>query len=304
MVTTLGPPFDPAGAAGDRGVMRGSGGGFFKNLTAAALTGIVLTSCSASSPPMAPPELRAAEPSPSGTEADPVAALRRPLDLPSLPLGGGCPVTRGMQEPDPALGPILGDGQVGPVGIPSGVLAYQAPGPDTVWAGQSWGGQKVLWAVDDALDGPVLIRGHQLDGPLEVRFENAALPELVSEPGYGGVPGGWRDYPSYTRLRAPGCYAYQVDTATGSTIIVFRATGPTIPPPPGEEGASPGSVESAGCYDASDSSAATDGVIRAGPFKENALYWTQPQGTKFWIGSTRPTKPRGRGDPRETPRRR
>jgi hypothetical protein len=29
--------------------------------------------------------------------------------------------------------------------------------------------------------------------------------------------------PSYTRLRAPGCYAYQIDGTTFSRVIVFAA---------------------------------------------------------------------------------
>jgi hypothetical protein len=33
--------------------------------------------------------------------------------------------------------------------------------------------------------------------------------------------------PSYTRVRVPGCYA-QVDTADGTTVIVFRAEGPVV----------------------------------------------------------------------------
>jgi hypothetical protein len=33
----------------------------------------------------------------------------------------------------------------------------------------------------------------------------------------------WLNNPSYTRLKEPGCYAYQVDTDAGSYTIVFRA---------------------------------------------------------------------------------
>ncbi|MBA2462339.1 MAG: hypothetical protein H0V45_11335 [Actinobacteria bacterium] len=34
---------------------------------------------------------------------------------------------------------------------------------------------------------------------------------------------GGGDNPSLTRLRAPGCYAYQVDGRTFSYVIVFEA---------------------------------------------------------------------------------
>jgi len=33
-----------------------------------------------------------------------------------------------------------------------------------------------------------------------------------------------REWPSYTRLRASGCYGWQVDGETFATVIIFRAT--------------------------------------------------------------------------------
>jgi len=37
------------------------------------------------------------------------------------------------------------------------------------------------------------------------------------------MTGGWANYPSYTRLRAAGCYGYQIDGTAFSRVIVFRA---------------------------------------------------------------------------------
>lgn len=74
-----------------------------------------------------------------------------------------------------------------------------------------------------------MIRGRRLDGPGELAFEDPALPELVLNTGtYEGQPGGWQDYPSYTRVRVPGCYAYQIDTANGTWTVVFIALGPRV----------------------------------------------------------------------------
>jgi hypothetical protein len=41
----------------------------------------------------------------------------------------------------------------------------------------------------------------------------------------GGSTGGtgWQNLPSFTRLRAAGCYAWQVDGTSFSRVIVFRA---------------------------------------------------------------------------------
>ncbi|MFJ2032794.1 hypothetical protein [Streptosporangium sp. NPDC087985] len=82
--------------------------------------------------------------------------------------------------------------------------------------------------MNPALTTPVLIRGRQLDGPGDVRFDDPAVEELLLDPTKDALPGGWRDYPSLTRLRTPGCYAYQIDAAVGSFTIVFRAVGPVV----------------------------------------------------------------------------
>jgi hypothetical protein len=139
-------------------------------------------------------------------------------------------VTTTNHKPDPGIGLVWGNGPAGPVGLGAGaILRYVGPDASNAWTDLRWGGEKVLWAVDPGVSSPVLVRGRQLDGPREVRFEDPATPELVLSPGDGHAqPGGWRGYPSYTRLRAPGCYAYQVDTTEGTTSIVFCAVGPVV----------------------------------------------------------------------------
>jgi hypothetical protein len=127
------------------------------------------------------------------------------------------------------LAPGLGDGPVYPVGFAKrSVLAFEYPPPKNgLFAGSEWGGQKVLWVSNPGYDGPILIRGHQLDGANPVRFGQGG-PTLLNELAFrrgeaDNWTGGWRNFPSYTRLRAGGCYAYQVDGAGFSDIVVFRA---------------------------------------------------------------------------------
>ena len=73
------------------------------------------------------------------------------------------------------------------------------------------------------------MRGHQLGGSNPVRFGDGATPAsdlLLSDASAVGVSGssfGWRNFVAYTRIRAAGCYAYQIDTAAGSEVIVFAA---------------------------------------------------------------------------------
>ena len=39
----------------------------------------------------------------------------------------------------------------------------------------------------------------------------------------GGGRKQWRQTATYTRVRAEGCYAYQIDGTTFSRVVVFRA---------------------------------------------------------------------------------
>ena len=70
-----------------------------------------------------------------------------------------------------------------------------------------------------------LVRGRQLDGPNEVRFVHG-YPGFTAEKILNPVPElriEGSDTPSLTRVRAPGCYAYQVDGRTFSYLVVFEA---------------------------------------------------------------------------------
>ena len=161
---------------------------------------------------------------PTATRAWP--ALRRPLRIPRVDASAPCPVAQGHTV-SPSFGVALGVGPVYPVGLgESATLPFVYPvRPDQVWYPSEWSGNKVLWVGAPTYRGPVLIRGRQLDGPNLVRFENGTLPpaELRLDPLGGSAPGGWQHRPTYTRVRAPGCYAYQVDGTTFSRVVVFRA---------------------------------------------------------------------------------
>jgi hypothetical protein len=83
----------------------------------------------------------------------------------------------------------------------------------------------VLWVVDPSYHGAVLIRGQQLGGTESVRFGVGRVPaqQLRLPLEQSNTTGGWANYPSYTRLRAAGCYGYQIDGTSFSKVIVFRA---------------------------------------------------------------------------------
>jgi hypothetical protein len=83
----------------------------------------------------------------------------------------------------------------------------------------------------------VLVRGHQLDGPNELRFngglhdpntiDGPALAPVLTDlrllPVANGDGEPWGTALAYTRVRAPGCYAYQIDGLSFSDVVVFQA---------------------------------------------------------------------------------
>lgn len=156
--------------------------------------------------------------------ADTWYRLQRPFRIPTIAGGKPCPTS----GPDPKgdltrigyAGTAWGEGPAYPGGLGEGkpILRYLDPiPPESLFHGSAWFGNKVLWIVDPAYGGPVLIRGRQLDGPNELRFEGGNVPprELRIRPA--------RDRPSFTRVRSPGCYGYQLDGLGFSYVLVFEA---------------------------------------------------------------------------------
>ncbi len=161
-----------------------------------------------------------------GTEPVPEdewAKLRRPLSLPSVAPGAACPVSRIDESFDFGRYGVqrgIGPGPAWPIGLaqPGSVLRFvYPPPPGSLMYGSEWSGNKVLWFVSPTTVGPVLVRGGRIDAPGEVRFELAMNPSAELR-----LPAAL-DHPSTTRVRAEGCYAYQVDGRSFSYAVVFRA---------------------------------------------------------------------------------
>lgn len=165
-----------------------------------------------------------ADPGPPAPQAgtDRSSLANSPLRLPRLTPGETCPRSP-LHTTSPDFGPGLGDGPAYPLGFTAeGELHVQLPPfePEHQWSGSGWGGQKVLWVIDPDYTGPIRIRGGRLDAAGEIRFDNELVREIrLSEEKVFG----WRERPSLTRLRAPGCYAYQVDGRGFRDVIVFDA---------------------------------------------------------------------------------
>ena len=173
------------------------------------------------------------------TGEDTWSALRaRPIWLPAYGTNTTCPVTQ--SELAPEYGRVFGAGPVHTIPFLPGVdlddgrapwsyaLGGQAVGGTSSRPG-TWYYMKVLWIARPDYRGPALIRGRQLDGPHELRFDEGADPPrelLFPLEGTALGPGaaaGWRDRPSYARVQAPGCYAFQIDGLDFTSMVVFRA---------------------------------------------------------------------------------
>lgn len=158
-------------------------------------------------------------------------ALHRDLHLPALGAGGRCPVSRLDPEITGERYGISGAVGPGPVYAILGRASLQVGFRPAEWGRGRWGGQKALWFVHERYTGPVLIRGRRLGGWEWMRFDRGSRPaaEIRIEPGetvlWRGQPAGSRGRPSYVRVRAPGCYAAQIDGTSFSEVIVFQVEG-------------------------------------------------------------------------------
>ncbi len=171
----------------------------------------------------------------AASSADVWKKLHRPLHIATIAPGARCPTSRTESRVDfkrYGVGQGIGRGPAYPT-LGRATLAVDFPPEASGFAGSRWSGQKTFWFVSPAYRGPVLIRGRRLDGSDVVRFDHARVP--VTElriPAGGGGPSptrsvkdvGQRYLPSYTRVRAPGCYAFQIDGKTFSRVIVFSVS--------------------------------------------------------------------------------
>jgi hypothetical protein len=135
------------------------------------------------------------------------ASLRRTLHLPRAH-GSGCPVSAGETPVSVSGGPRL---------------------TTEHFVGSRWLAARVTWRAV-GYHGPLLIRGRRLGGAGAVGFGEGHRPYdelqlMNSGRGEASASGGGRAWLSLTRVRRPGCYAYQIDGTDFTRVIVFRVRG-------------------------------------------------------------------------------
>jgi hypothetical protein len=153
----------------------------------------------------------------SPTELPP---LRLPISSPGLCAAGQAHTVAS------GVSPVLGSGPLYPahLGNNDGILRVSRL-VDSVWLGE-----KVLWIAPPSFSGRAVVRGGRLDGTGDVGFDTgypaAAIPasQLVLDTSSAGHPAGeWYNWTTYSRVKGPGCYAYQIDGDGFSYTIVFEA---------------------------------------------------------------------------------
>jgi len=201
---------------------------------------LLLAGCSSDRSKSTPPKSAATASPPSTQVADDtrqptplIRSLRRPLQTPTR-AKGVCRPTLGrrfgqLKAPvgrpraiAPGVGPVYPNFVTAPGGYRpdrSGSGRYVAIGP---LDSRPLREVKILWAIESNYQGPALIRGRSAHAPDPIRFGSAEAPkdELLLPEVDGSR--GWRTFPSYIVVARPGCYALQIDTSAGSSVIEFE----------------------------------------------------------------------------------
>jgi hypothetical protein len=161
----------------------------------------------------------------------PWGSLHRPLRLPTVALDGRCPVSAvgRVNFAKYGVGKGIGQGPAYPIGFaqPGSWLKFgYPPRRGGRSAGSQWGGAKVVWFIAPIYRGPVLIRGRHLDTGQPLRFNGGKVPptemRIASRAGSPANGVRYRLRRTFTRLRGPGCYAYQIDGTTFSRVVVCQ----------------------------------------------------------------------------------
>lgn len=154
------------------------------------------------------------------------ALLRRPLRFSTLAAGQPCPRTECHHLIMRDAGWPLGAGPVyvGMSFIGAENLDMQRP------SATGWYSMKGLWwGAPGSAGRPILVRGRRLDGAGELRFsrgpEEPTADLQLGAQGPLALVASWEDWATNLWVRAPGCYACQVDGADFSERIVIEAVG-------------------------------------------------------------------------------
>lgn len=172
-------------------------------------------------------ETAATQPTHTATTGTLQDLYSRELKVPTLAPGAECPVT-----PTQTIGSGSPSKRDEIPGYGYGTWPVFLSGQDRWFAGEA-----ALLLINPEYGGPLIVRGHQLDGsggmPLQSTSDAPSSPVGTHGVEFGPATSAtkWREWNGQiTPGAAPGCYALQADGFTFTTQIIF-AIQPGPPPP-------------------------------------------------------------------------
>ncbi|MEM8619613.1 MAG: hypothetical protein AAGF73_07820 [Actinomycetota bacterium] len=156
-------------------------------------------------------------------DSDPISSSTADADVQALRqrevlATGDCADQPTVEKASKDIGPLVGDGPVRVVANADGTVPTASP---ETYGSETWGGNKLLIAVSDEIDGPVLVRGLSQHGG-DLGFGTDPAPEdsqVLSIDGRQPLGGGWYDFPNAVRVEQGGCYTLQFDYPQGTSRV-------------------------------------------------------------------------------------
>lgn len=171
---------------------------------------------------------------------------KRPFNLPPVGANASCPITQSHD-----LAPVVSGGKGKGPGFGFGPGPAYLSGIVQIYPGAF---DNEVWLIEPKYEGPVLIRGHQINGAHFVAFSEPITFPIGGFSSAGSPPPGapvisvtisgapvpfyqeldlpamsatdakgfWRQFFARTHIEAPGCYAFQLDGADFSLVTVFQ----------------------------------------------------------------------------------
>ena len=153
----------------------------------------------------------------------PAAIRRRSVVFPKLSPGSTCPTSAGSYLDVPGASGLALKGKVVSLLIPQrGDVAHgsvQLASSDVV----GWYGIKTHWFINPSYSGWVVVRAEQLGASTPVAaLGEADIGPVIIPPGpTPNTYGGWRQQPSGTYVKGPGCFGFQIDGSTFQEHLVL-----------------------------------------------------------------------------------
>jgi hypothetical protein len=186
----------------------------------------LLAACTATPAPTptTPPVVGPPGPQPTSDGTVVAELLARPVRSPSVAAGAPCPRSPKVSHSpvvQPADAEGLGAAPIYPISFYIGdgtiTMLEKTANSDGLYDA------KVVWASSDDYEGPAVVRVARLDaqgrGKVTLSYNSAASrgDAVIFD-----VPAHPTDWPSFTAVSGPGCYAYQVDGVGFSESIYFE----------------------------------------------------------------------------------